>query len=337
MEGFNDLIEDIQKQGGELMWITKKKQFLENTQKDSKSRRTPDQLKQDVLQSARLKHCADQLVANDPTITHESIVSESKKILDEMAHQFDLKYVRLLGYALIKVFTKIYKHIYYNADICSNLQVLKQYPTIFLPLHRSYMDFLLVSIICFHKNIQLPAVATGQDFLGLSFLSQVIRHTGAFFIRRSFGSDQLYWALFNEYVQQHLLNCDRPLEFFIEGMRSRTSKSLRPKLGMLSSCIEPYLKGHRLEDIYLVPISLTYERLLEELLYSNELLGIPKPKESVSGLVKARSILNQSFGTIFINFSRPISVREMMHHLSGPKLTNTLMPSFVFELSAIGV
>ena len=148
--------------------------------------------------------------------------------------------------------------------------------------------------------------------LGLSFLSNVIRHTGAFFIRRSFGSDELYWAIFHQYVQEHLHNGDCPLEFFVEGTRSRTSKSLQPKQGMLSTCLELYLKGHRVEDIYIVPISLSYERLLEELLYSNELLGIPKPKESVGGLVKARAILGQNYGSIFINFARPVSVREMM-------------------------
>ena len=238
------------------MWITQKKKFLENarlhpTSKGSPQPRTPDQIKQDVLQSARLRHCIDQMTSKDATLSRETIQSEARKILDEMAHQFDLKYVRMLGYVLIKVFTRIYKHIYYNADIVNNLQVMKTHPTIFLPLHRSYMDFLLISIICFHKNVQLPAIATGQDFLGLAMLSEVIRRTGAFFIRRSFGSDQLYWALFNEYVQQHLLNCDRPLEFFIEGMRSRTSKSLRPKFGMLSTCLETYMKGHRVEvNIY---------------------------------------------------------------------------------------
>lgn len=82
---------------------------------------------------------------------------------------------------------------------------------------------------------------------------------------------------------------------------------------------------------------MTYERLLEEILYSNELLGIPKPKETVSGLVKARTILNQSFGSIFVNFSRPISVRELLYRLSGPNLINrtahTLTPSFIFELT----
>jgi glycerone phosphate O-acyltransferase len=82
---------------------------------------------------------------------------------------------------------------------------------------------------------------------------------------------------------------------------------------------------------------LTYERLLEELLYSNELLGIPKPKESVSGLVKARTILNQCYGSIFINFSRPISVREMLYRLTSVnnlRPSMSLTPSFVFELTA---
>jgi glycerone phosphate O-acyltransferase len=175
------------------------------------------------------------------------------------------------------------------------------------------------------------------SFKGLSFLSEVIRRTGAFFIRRSFGSDQLYWAIFNEYVQSHLLNCDRPLEFFIEGTRSRTSKSLPPKFGMLATCLELYLKNHRIDDIYLIPISLTYEKLLEETLYASELLGIPKPKESVSGLVKARSILSECYGSIFINFAKPISVREMMYHLNGGysmHLNVSLTPSFIFELNS---
>lgn len=102
---------------------------------------------------------------------------------------------------------------------------------------------------------------------------------------------------------------------------------------MLASCLELYLKEHRVYDIYLVPISLTYERLLEEILYSTELLGIPKPKESVSGLVKARSILSECYGSIFVNFGRPMSFREMIFHLRGSRgLYSSLAPNFVFEL-----
>jgi glycerone phosphate O-acyltransferase len=337
MDGFNDLLEEIKAIGGLLVWITQKKAFLENTKN---TKRTPEQLKQQVLQSARLKHVTEQIYAkNSGTVKRESIEKEAKKILDEMAHQFDLKYVRFLGYFLMKVFSKIFKHVYYNADIESHMQIIKNHPVVLLPLHRSYMDFLLVSIICFHKNIQMPGVAAGQDFLGLSFLSNFIRNSGGFFIRRSFGSDELYWAIFHEYVQEHLLNCDRPLEFFIEGTRSRTSKSLPPKFGMIATCIELHLKQHRVDDIYFVPISLTYEKLLEEILYSNELLGIPKPKESVSSLVKARTILNQNYGSIFINFARPVSLREMLYYIDGPiniqnsLALHTITPSFVFELN----
>jgi glycerone phosphate O-acyltransferase len=341
MNGFNDLLDEIRSAGGLLVWITQKKNFLQNI---DNPKRAPEQIKQKVLQSDRLKHVIEEIINKQQQIDtsnlkREDIQAEAKKILDEMAHNFDLKYVRFLGYILMKVFSSIFKHIYYNSDLESNLQVLKHYPVVLLPLHRSYMDFLLVSIVCFHKNIQLPGIAAGQDFLGLSFMSRFIRNAGGFFIRRSFGSDELYWAIFHEYVQQHLLNCDRPLEFFIEGTRSRTSKSLPPKFGMISTCIELYTKHHRIEDLYFVPISLTYEKLLEEMLYANELLGVPKPKETVSGLVKARQILKQNYGSIFVNFSRPISLREYLYYAEGPvslrnPLTNhTLTPSFIFELN----
>ena len=341
MDGFNDLLEEIKAQGGPLVWVTQKKQFLKNTKVLTKQ--TAEQLKQQVLQSSRLKHVIDQIYSKQSgagaTVSREDLEKEAKKILDEMAYQFDLKYVRLLGYAVLKVVSRIFKHVYYNSDLESNMQIIKTHPVVFVPLHRSYMDFLLVSIMCYHKNIQMPGVATGQDFLGLSFLSNLMRYSGAFFIRRSFGSDELYWAVFHEYVQEHLLSCERPLEFFIEGTRSRTSKSLPPKFGMIGSCIEAYIKLHRVEDIYFVPISVTYEKLLEEMLYSSELLGIPKPKESVSGLMKARTILKQNYGSIFINFARPVSLREMLYYIDGPMNAqntisqHTLTPSFVFEIN----
>lgn len=35
-------------------------------------------------------------------------------------------------------------------------------------------------------------------------------------------------------------------------------------------------------DILLVPINISYDRILEEKLFTYELLGVPKPKESTS-------------------------------------------------------
>lgn len=199
MENFNDLLDEMNRQGGPLMWIMQKRTFLqyENQSNSSASsssgsrqqRRTPEQIKSDVMASARLRHTIDQIVAKSATasaaavsnLKREDVLVEARKILDEMAHQFDQKYVRLLGFAIVKVFARIYRHIYYNSDAVDNLNCVRSQPTLLLPLHRSYMDFLLVSIVCFHLSIQLPAVAAGEDFLGLGFMAKVIRRTGSHF------------------------------------------------------------------------------------------------------------------------------------------------------------
>lgn len=131
-------------------------------------------------------------------------------------------------------------------------------------------------------------------------VGRLLRDSGAFFIRRSFGSDRLYWAAFSEYVQTLVTAGDAPLEFFVEGTRSRTAKSLCPKLGecwppapprassntqrcagLLSVALEPFFTG-QVSDVMVVPINISYDRTLEEKLYAYELLGVPKPKESTS-------------------------------------------------------
>lgn len=35
-------------------------------------------------------------------------------------------------------------------------------PVIFLPSHRSYADFILMSYVCFTYNIEIPAIAAGM-------------------------------------------------------------------------------------------------------------------------------------------------------------------------------
>jgi glyceronephosphate O-acyltransferase len=149
-------------------------------------------------------------------------------------------------------------------------------------------------------------------------IGRLLRDSGAFFIRRSFGNDKLYWAAFSEYVQTLVTAGENPVEFFVEGTRSRTAKSLCPKLGesfpnanaslsflqckwclagLLSVALEPYFTG-QVSDVMLVPISISYDRTLEETLYSYELLGVPKPKESTSVSMR---FLSAKYGQIGID------------------------------------
>ena len=196
LDGFTNMIDEVARQG-DLMWITQQKNFTQNIHK---RQRTPEQIKQSVYNSERLKHVKNKLI-KEKKGTKEELDAEASKILDEMGHNFDLKVVRFLGYILMKVFKRIYNNIFYNTDLSARINELtKRYPIVYLPNHRSYMDFLLVSLVCFHTGIPLPSVAAGEDFLGLSHASKLLRGSGAFFIRRTFGSDELYWAIFHEYV-----------------------------------------------------------------------------------------------------------------------------------------
>jgi len=112
-------------------------------------------------------------------------------------------------------------------------------------------------------------------------VGEVLRKSGAFYIRRRFGGDPLYWALISEYVKKAVMEGGHPLEMFVEGTRSRTGKSLKPKLGLLSIVTELVTSG-QIPDILILPISMSYDRTLEERLYAHELLGKPKPKESTN-------------------------------------------------------
>ena len=67
--------------------------------------------------------------------------------------------------------------------------------------------------------------------------------------------------------------------------------------------------------MFFVPVSISYERLFEESLYAFELAtGLPKPKESTSGMLKARKVLDENFGNIYINFGQPFSLREAAYN-----------------------
>ena len=112
---------------------------------------------------------------------------------------------------------------------------------VLVPSHRSYLDFLLVSYVCFATDNPLPVIAAGADFLNMRVVGALFRNSGAIFMRRSFMSDPLYWVVFTEYIQTQLQYGDKTLEFFLEGTRSRTGKFLQPKLG---KCLCYFPRAH---------------------------------------------------------------------------------------------
>uniref|UniRef100_A0A3Q3N4W0 Glyceronephosphate O-acyltransferase n=1 Tax=Mastacembelus armatus TaxID=205130 RepID=A0A3Q3N4W0_9TELE len=267
-------------------------------------------LKTMVLQSDQLHYVINQ-VSKETGRANDDITEEASAILEEMAQRLQLSTVRFFAFTLSKVFKTLFRSICVNEEGIQRLQqAIQEHPVVLLPSHRSYMDFLLMSYILYTYDLALPVIAAGMDFMGMKIVGEMLRMSGAFFIRRSFGGDRLYWAVFSEYVKTMLRNGFAPVEFFLEGTRSRTSKSLTPKLGLLNIVMDPFLKGE-VFDVSLVPVSISYERILEEVLYARELLGVPKPKESTSGLFKARKVLSEDYGSIHVYFGQPVSLRSL--------------------------
>ncbi|XP_056620214.1 dihydroxyacetone phosphate acyltransferase [Triplophysa dalaica] len=267
-------------------------------------------LKSIVLQSDHLQHVIKQ-VSSQSGESSECVTEEASLILDEMAQSLQLSTVRFFVYTLSKAFKRLFRSVCVNEEGIQRLQqAVQEHPVVLLPSHRSYMDFLMMSYILFMYDLPLPVIAAGMDFMSMKFIGEMLRMSGAFFIRRSFGGDKLYWAVFSEYVKTMLRNGYAPIEFFLEGTRSRTCKSLTPKTGLLNIVMEPFFKGE-VFDVSLVPVSISYERILEESLYARELLGVPKPKETTSGLLKARRILSEDYGSMHVYFGHPVSVRSL--------------------------
>ncbi|XP_048842441.1 dihydroxyacetone phosphate acyltransferase [Brienomyrus brachyistius] len=267
-------------------------------------------LNKTVLESQHL-HYIMQEVSKDTGEPLEAIREEAAGILEEMSQDLQLGYIRFLGFILSKVFKRLFRKINVNEEGLQRLQqAMQESPVVLMPNHRSYVDFLVLSYLLFTYDLSIPVIAAGIPLMGMQLIGEILRRSGAFFIRRSIGTDKLYWAVLSEYVKTILRKGFAPVEFYVEGLRSRTLKSLPPKLGMMHMVLEPFFKGE-VYDISLVPISISYDRVVEESLLAYELLGVPKPKETTMGLLKARKVMDEDFGNMHVCFGHPLSVRNL--------------------------
>jgi glycerol-3-phosphate O-acyltransferase len=184
----------------------------------------------------------------------------------------------------------------------------KRHPIVLVPTHRSYFDFLILSLL-FYANYLVPPHIAARDNMGFGPFGLIFRMAGAFYLRKSF-DDPLYKQVFRAYVA-YLVREGFTQEFFIEGGRSRTGKSLAPRLGMLGWDVDAFLECTR-NDLFFVPIAITYERLVEESVMVDELEGGKKTKESTLALFRARKYLRSRFGSVHVNFGEPISLDEAL-------------------------
>ena len=116
-------------------------------------------------------------------------------------------------------------------------------------------------------------------------------------------------SVFKQYVKS-LINEGYTIEFFIEGTRSRTGKVVQPKMGMLKYLIEAIDEGYN-KDLVFAPLTVNYDRILEENSYLKELKGKEKTKESTSGFIKSRKLIKRKYGSVYMGFNEPFTLSEV--------------------------
>lgn len=241
-------------------------------------------------------------------ITIEKAEAKALRYGNEIASDYAYTAVRFLEVVLSWFWNKIYDGIRVN-HIEPLQDAVRGYEVIYVPCHRSHIDYLLLSYLLFRNGLTPPHIAAGIN-LNMPVIGSLLRRGGAFFMRRSFKGNPLYTSVFNEYLH-NLFTRGFPVEYFVEGGRSRTGRMLQPKTGMLALTLRSYLRSSRLPILF-VPVYIGYERVLEGRTYLGELRGAAKKKESIFDIFKVIGALKQRFGQVWVNFGEPLKLNEFL-------------------------
>ncbi len=252
-----------------------------------------------------------------------AVQKAARKYLAEIAADYNDIYVEVWDKVLTWLWNNIYDGVVVDGEGIAKIRnVSKKMPFIIIPCHRSHIDYLLLSYIFYKHNIQMPFVAAGTN---LSFfpMGYIFRKSGAFFLRRSFKGNELYGEVFAKYVKV-LLKEGLPLEFFIEGGRSRTGKMVMPKYGLLSMIIQAY-QEKACEDLAAIPVYIGYDRVIEEKAYLQELGGAPKEKEKATEMIKSSRLLRRRYGRVYMNVGEPIHLKAYLAAQEKPHEEMTIV------------
>ncbi|XP_019771781.2 glycerol-3-phosphate acyltransferase 1, mitochondrial isoform X1 [Dendroctonus ponderosae] len=301
-----------------------------------------------VLRDDRVKKAVERVAVQqlkDSDSTEDEFYQElikknqarAKKLVSDMRSTLSDFLLRFTSWILYKLLPCFMNSVVVHPG---QVDMLKQasktnLPLIFLPLHRSHLDYILLSFILLNNDIRSPLVAAG-DNLRIPFFGSLLRGLGAFFIKRRIDpmmgrKDHVYKAVLHTYMNL-CLRSGHNIECFLEGGRTRTGKPCMPKYGVLSVIVETFMDG-TIEDALLVPVSLNYEKLIDGN-FIKEQLGEPKKMETFGDALKGIwHVLNSSYGSMRVDFNQPFSLRELIktfdqnNKISNPNVSARVLKS----------
>ncbi len=115
---------------------------------------------------------------------------QARRYLNEIVANCTNITVQLMQRALTAFWCKFYLGIEVgNSDYLKTLALTHE--LVYVPCHRSHIDYLLLSYVIYSKGLAIPYIAAGKN-LNMPIIGSILRGAGAFFIRRSFKGNELY-------------------------------------------------------------------------------------------------------------------------------------------------
>ena len=270
-------------------------------------KKTTARIQDELLRSPRVRAHIERF-AGEKGISYAKAEKVARKQLKRLCAKQSLFVVDLMHRFLTWVWSKMYDGVDLDKEGLERVRAAAHDASlVLLPSHKSHIDYLVLSDVLYGNALMPPVIAAGDN---LSFwpLGILLRRGGAFFIRRNFSEDTLYPALVEAYMRK-LMAEGFTIEFFLEGGRSRIGKPLPPKYGLLSMVFDSATKL-RGTKVKFVPVSIGYERIIEERSFVHELAGGDKHSENVGDLIKSSSILRSKWGRLYVQFGEIIDFDE---------------------------
>lgn len=262
-----------------------------------------DVMREEILADQRVRTSLEE---HNIQLADFQTAKKARAIIHEIAADFSPMAIKSMSALLHPVWNIMYDGIEVDTEGLAHVrEAARTKRLVIVPSHKSHIDYLVISYVFYHHGLIPPHIAAGVN---LSFwpLGPIFRKSGAFFLRRSFSEDPLYATLFRAYMIK-LIEEGFPIEFFIEGTRSRTGKLAPPKYGMLDMIVEAF-RGGNVTELAIIPVSVGYEKVIESDSYRKELEGSDKKSESLGSLLQTTSVLKSRYGRIHVEFGEPIDL-----------------------------
>ncbi len=268
-------------------------------------------------------------VAGQTGMPRQVALEKAEIYLREIAATHSPHVIDLIANGIHKLYSQGYSEIRYSESDVRMVAGLAGQTIVFLPSHRSNLDRLSLQFMLWENDLP-PNHTAGGINLNFFPIGPLVRRTGVFFIRRTFKDNPLYRTVLRAYLD-YLVEKRFPLEWYIEGGRSRSGKLLPPRLGLLSYIVDAYRRG-KAEEIQLVPVSIAYDQIQDVPDYAREAQGRAKEKESIGWLLRTIRSLRRRYGDIHIRFGDPVSVSSVIGSIEGDDETSVGLQKLAFEV-----